>query len=208
MFIAIEGADGVGKTTQAAILAAEIRGTGREVLQIGFPSDSPAGRAARRLLHDSTAGEHGQSHVAVLIQSTITADRYSRVGEIIGCLRRGGIVIADRWTQSGEAYGVEDGLDLDWLTDMQFLLPRVDLNILLDLSAEEVRRRLIARGGNPDRYGDESFQRRVLVRYRNLWQMHSSLSTWLVVDAQWSAAQVSAEIRRLVQQRWQAQPDL
>ena len=54
-FIAFEGADGAGKTTQARLLAAHLRGLGREVVEVREPGGTQAGEHVRTLLLDSTA---------------------------------------------------------------------------------------------------------------------------------------------------------
>ena len=54
-FIAFEGADGAGKTTQARLLAAHLRALGREVVEVREPGGTEAGEDVRTLLLDSAA---------------------------------------------------------------------------------------------------------------------------------------------------------
>jgi dTMP kinase len=186
MFIVLEGPDFVGKTTQAALLADRLRGGHYDVLHLAFPSTSAFGAAARRCLkmpHDDTAFR------AVLTQACMTADRYTAAGGIQAHLKRGGIVVSDRWTPSGLIYGEVDGLDPEWLAVSQASLPVPDLQILLWAPFAT----LLARGQERivhDRYEDRVFARQVWEHYDRL----RADKAWFVVDADRTQDQISASI--------------
>ena len=205
MFVVIEGPDGSGKTTQAKRLADRLRGvTGREVLSIAIPSDSLVGQAARKCLKtglDWKALFADPQVPPILIQSTLLADCYGTVQQIRNCLRKGGIVVADRWAPSGEVYGVIDGVDHEWLTAAQDSLPVGDINFLLDLDVTCICDRL--KGKHVlDVYETESYQRRVVAGYRNLWAMFASkpggASAWRQINANRSESEVHEDLFRCV----------
>lgn len=200
MFIALEGADLSGKTEQAERLVARLRGTtGRDVMPLAFPSESPAGIEARKMLATDNS-PHDRSF-ATRLQLIFAGDRYSYIGQIQNHLRRGGIVVVDRWTASGEVYGVGDGLDLDWITALQVSLPKPDLNILLDVDIQIVTERLCSRPGKLECFENRDFQRGVIARYRNLWKMMSlqDPAYWVSINAAASPEIVHSEIFRHVQ---------
>jgi dTMP kinase len=203
MFIVLEGPDCSGKTTQATILTGRLRGNGADVLHLVFPSKSPAGVAARKLLQlDKLFAESVDSGLPkVLLQSAIITDRYSAAGSIQDCLRLGGIVIVDRWNESGFVYGGEDGLDLDWLAAAQFSLPEPDLRILLDIDVDTIMSRLQSRGAPTERYEQRGFQQRIITRYRNLWAAHRDTKDWRVMDGRMPATAVENAIYHLIVQR-------
>lgn len=195
MFIVLEGPDCVGKTTQAKLLAQRFRSCGREVLELAFPGKSPAGYAARACMRVG-ANWDGVSDdrllPAVLRQSAMIADRYGCIPQIRDCLCHGGIVIADRWTQSGEIYGPLEGVDLEWTKAAQGSLPAADLNILLELSLDRICARLRARGATRDMYEDRSFLRTIVELYHMTWaprefqkgvQPRGDYPMWRCVDA-------------------------
>ena len=52
VFVTVEGVEGAGKTTQVALLAERLRGSGREVLVVREPGGTPLAEEARRLVLD------------------------------------------------------------------------------------------------------------------------------------------------------------
>jgi thymidylate kinase len=118
------------------------------------------------------------------------ADQYSQVGQIQDCLRRGGIVVADRWTPSGQVYGTLEGLDRNWILDAQNSLPIADVHFLLDVDVDVICARLASRGSTRGIYEVEAFQQRVVSLYRTIWSTNAQGSgkrwtrnMWRRVDA-------------------------
>ena len=202
MFIALEGPDCSGKTEQIEWLVNRLRSiTGRDVLQLAFPSKSPAGAAVRKLLARLVFPPDDPRLLAMVVQSVFLADRYGFVGQIQDCVRRDGIVVVDRWIASGMIYGAEDGVDSDWIAAAQFALPKADLNILLDVDIEHLLPRLCSRKRSLERYENADFQRGIITRYRNLWKTMNleDPAYWVSVNAAASPEIVHSEIFRHVQ---------
>jgi dTMP kinase len=206
MFIALEGPDFCGKTSQAELLAGRLSAQGHDTLQLSFPSKSPAGVAARALLM-STQPFGPPEQRAVIIQACMLTDRYAMVPLIRRHIARGGIVVADRWTPSGVIYGTLDGLDSAWLEGLHQDLPQPDLNILLWTSFEELQTRAKIRGGfGKDRYENEPMLRAVHSAYDHMWVMKSRVSTaWTRVGAGQSKEKITkdllAQITRFLRMR-------
>ena len=193
MFIVIEGADGTGKTTQANMLIAHMRTMGLQVLPLVFPSNRPAGQAARHLLR--TKGQD-MTHKALITQAVMTSDRYDHVDLIRMHLRQGGCIVSVRWWQSGFVYGAVEGLDTTWLAAIHASLPAADLNILLDMPLDLMMQRISERAQAAERYETRAFQERVKQGYL----LHSKDNdSWPIIKVEdHTPEEVHALIRQLV----------
>jgi len=134
LFITFEGPDGSGKTTQARLLAARLRGQGHDVIYVREPGGTAIGDQIRQIVHDVRNVEM-QPRAELLLYSASRAQLVEQV--IRPHLARGGIVICDRYADSSLAYqGYGRGLDLDMVQRIQAfatggLTP--DLTFYLDL---------------------------------------------------------------------------
>ncbi|MDD5415304.1 MAG: dTMP kinase, partial [Smithellaceae bacterium] len=139
-FIAIEGIDGAGKSTQAALMASYFYKNGAKVCLTSEPSQFMLGGLIRaRLL-----GEWQSSPKC--LQLLFAADRAEHLEkEILPRLREGINVVSDRYFLSSIAYGAVD-CDFDWLAHVnsQFLMP--DLTVFLDIDAQTGAERIAANG--------------------------------------------------------------
>jgi dTMP kinase len=137
VFVVFEGGDGVGKSTQARLLAERLRALGREVVVTFEPGDSELGAVLRDLVLNPKWGDVAPRAEALIY----AADKAQHLHEVVlPALQRGAVVISDRYVDSMLAYqGAGRVLDADrveqvarWAT--QDLLP--DLTVLLDLDPE------------------------------------------------------------------------
>ena len=134
LFIAFEGGEGSGKSTQASRLADALSGRGYDVVLTFEPGATTLGRQIRQLLLDKSNTQMSPLTEAMLY----AADRAQHVGEVIRpALERGAVVITDRYVDSSLAYqGAGRSLEptevrrlSQWATDG--LVP--DLTVLLDI---------------------------------------------------------------------------
>jgi len=192
-FVVLEGGDGCGKSTQAAILVARLREAGREVVATREPGATPAGKAIRSLVLD--AGDLDPRTEALLI----AADRAEHVAGVVRpALERGAVVVSDRFVPSSLAYqGVARGLGVDavnrlsaWATGG--LVP--DLVVVLDVDPVAAAGR---RAGPEDRMEREPAEFRAVVNqaYRDL----AARFGWRLVDGAAPVEAVAEEIWKLVQ---------
>jgi dTMP kinase len=141
-FVVLEGGEGAGKTTQIDLLAGRVRAAGVPVTITREPGATPAGQRIRALLLDP-ASELTARTEALLY----AADRAQHVAEIIRpALRRGDMVISDRYVDSSLAYqGIARGLGVDRILEVSAwatsdLMP--DLTIYLDIDPAAAHQRL------------------------------------------------------------------
>jgi dTMP kinase len=141
--IALEGLDGVGKTTQARLLARHLTSLGLPVLLTREPTDGYYGQKIRQIL---VHGRQGLTPAAEL--DLFVADRREHVREVIRpALAAGNIVITDRYYFSSMAYQGALGLDpLEILRRHAQFAPQPHVTILLALDLAEVGGRLRQRG--------------------------------------------------------------
>jgi dTMP kinase len=196
MFISIEGADGVGKTTQAALLAEALGRQGYRVASFRDPGSTSLGEALRELLLRRAEIPLGPMAEMLLYM----AARAQLVEEAIRpALDQGAIVICDRYLLSNVVYqGYGCGLDVGRLWEIgQFitrgLLP--DLTIILDLPEELAADR---RGPAGDRVEsrDKEFHRRI--RNGFLAEAAKNPHNMVVVDSRVSAEAVHRTILNLI----------
>jgi dTMP kinase len=199
-FIAFEGGEGSGKSTQARRLAERLGG---RALLTFEPGDSTLGAEVRRLLLDSPDLDITDRAEALLM----AADRAQHVVEVIQpALETGRTVITDRFAGSSVAYqGYGRQLDASeveqlsrWATDG--LWP--DLVVLLEVSPVDAERRLSRAKDRVESAGD-AFHGRVHDGF--LVQAMADPDRWAIVDGTASEDEVAAAIWDIVSIRF---PDL
>ncbi|MEU9373534.1 dTMP kinase [Streptomyces sp. NPDC048255] len=192
-FIAMEGGDGAGKSTQVEALADWIRGKGHEVVVTREPGATPVGKRLRSILLDvSSAGLSNRAEALLY-----AADRAEHVDTVVRpALERGAVVISDRYIDSSVAYQGA-GRDLSpteiarisrWATDG--LVP--NLTVLLDVSPEAARERFTEA---PDRLESEPAEFHQRVRAGFLTLAASDPGRYLVVDAGQDPESVTTVVR-------------
>src|SRR4051794_36087075 len=180
LFIAFEGGEGVGKSTQIARAAAWLRSLGRDVLETREPGGTALGAELRRLVLDPDGQVTPRAEALIY-----AADRAQHVDSVIApALAAGAVVLTDRYVDSTLAYqGAGRGLDAKPVTDWATagLTPR--LTVLLDLDPVLGLARAGARGVRPDRLeaADLAFHQAVRDGFRSL--AAAEPQRYLVLDA-------------------------
>ncbi|MFJ6563852.1 dTMP kinase [Streptomyces sp. NPDC091412] len=197
-FIALEGGDGAGKSTQAEALADWIRAKGHEVVLTREPGATPVGKRLRSILLDVSS--QGLSHRAEAL--LYAADRAEHVDTVVRpALKRGAVVITDRYIDSSVAYQGA-GRDLSpteiarisrWATNG--LVPH--LTVLLDVSPETARERFTEA---PDRLESEPAEFHARVRSGFLALAAADPGRYLVVDAGQEPEAVTTVVRHRLDQ--------
>jgi dTMP kinase len=206
MFITLEGPEGSGKTSQLPILAEYLRQHGFDVLTTREPGGTSISEQIRTVLHNLENKEMNPRTEILLYQ----ASRAQLVDQVIKPhLKKGGIVLSDRYADSTLAYqGYGHQIDIETLRMLVTFATgglKPDLTILLDVDVETGLRRKELKGewNRLDAY-DLEFHQRVHQGYLQLVQAEPE--RWEVIDASHSPRKVQDELRRVVAKRLNIRP--
>jgi len=184
LFIAFEGGDGAGKSTQAARLSDALESRGLTVLRTREPGGTPIGEKLRSLVLD-----HGHGTIDARTEALMfAAARAAHAHQVIRpALAQGTVVITDRYVDSSVAYqgvgrglGAEGVLSLnEWATEG--LHPH--LTVLLDVDPAHGRQRRTAGDAAEDRLESEPDEFHSAIRHAFLDLAEAAPSSYLVLPA-------------------------
>jgi len=194
-FIAIEGVDGAGKTTQIKLLANYLKKRGEKVMCFSEPGGTPLGKKIRKLLLDKK-----NSDITPLAELFLfMASRAQLVEkEIIPALKKKAIIICDRYLFSSVAYqgwacglGIENVLEMGKVA-VNNLLP--DITIIIDMDPQKA----FKRGQQDDRIGGRgiSFYEKVREGYLLIAKKEPKIK---VINGTLSVDEVHKNVVRIVE---------
>lgn len=195
-FITLEGTEGVGKTTNLALISAAVAGAGHSVLTTREPGGTPLAEEIRELL--LAVREEPMAGTSELL--LMFAARAQHLATVIKpALASGQWVVCDRFTDATYAYqGGGRGLDQDVIESLENIVQdglQPDLTIYLDVSVEVATRRIAER--NHDRFEREQVEFFERVRAAYL-ERAASQPRIRVVDASVDLAEVQTSLRVLL----------
>ena len=193
-FIVLEGGEGSGKSTQAALLVERLRALGLAVTQTFEPGATARGAKIREMLLADDTSVDARAELLLMV-----ADRAQHVAEVIRpALDRGDWVVSDRFEPSTLAYqGVGRGLGVGQVGAVSEFARgdvKADLVVVLDVSEEEAAHRRPTPRDRMERAGDE-FHAKVRAAYREL----AADRGWRIVDGVGSADDVADRVWHVVQ---------
>ncbi|KQP70469.1 thymidylate kinase [Microbacterium sp. Leaf288] len=199
LFVTFEGGDGVGKTTQAALLDAWLTSVGRTVVRTREPGGTEVGVLIRDIVL------HHRGEVAPRAEALLyAADRAHHIETLVRpALERGEVVIQDRYLDSSVAYqGAGRVLGRDEVRELSLwatggLLP--DVTVLLDLDPASARERLDADDKPFDRLESEKEHFHARVREEFLSLAAAEPDRFLVLDAALPPDELAAAVRARVE---------
>lgn len=174
LFVALEGIDGAGTSTQAHRLSQCLRDEGRAVHLTREPSDGPVGALIRQVLRGRivAAGSSGHPLGWETMALLFAADRIDHLkAEIEPNLSDGVDVVTDRYYHSSIVYQAEtSGLDdtWQWIRDLNARARTPDLTIILDVDGAVAAKRRSMRASSREIYDDADLQSRIAAFYRRL----------------------------------------
>jgi len=167
LFIAFEGLDGAGSTTQAYLLEKYLKQKNK-VLLTKEPTQNIIGGIIRAVLK----GDLKLS--SQTLQLLFAADRANHLEkEILPALKKGFIVISDRYLFSSVAYGASAGLDREWLLKINEKFRMPDITIFLDVKPETCIKRISESRFNFELFEQEEKLRKVREEYLALAEKFS-----------------------------------
>ena len=135
--IVIEGADGVGRSTQVSLLKPWLESNGHAVLDTGMTRSALAGKGIKQAKTGNTLGPISLT----LFYATDFADRLEN--QMIPALRAGFIVLTDRYIYSLIARAIVRGMDAEWIKAVYGLALKPDAVFYLRTSVEDLTPRVL-----------------------------------------------------------------
>ena len=136
--IVIEGADGVGRSTQVSLLKPWLESNGHAVLDTGMTRSALAGKGIKQAKAGITLGPVSLT----LFYATDFADRLEN--QMIPALRAGFIVLTDRYIYSLMARAIVRGLDRDWIKSFYGLALKPDAIFYMQTSISDLIPRVLS----------------------------------------------------------------
>ena len=199
-FITLEGPEGAGKSTQAAMLISKLESRGLEVVYTREPGGTRLGEAIRGILQFDAAGESPCPESEVLLFEASRAQLVRRL--ILPSLDRGAWVVCDRYADSTTAYqGFGRAFPVEMMETLnQFAIgPAVpDMTLLFDINVSLGLQRCAKRQhGQPaplDRIESETLEFHERVRQGYLALARRYPSRFRLIDAMRDVSSVSSDV--------------
>ncbi len=202
MFIVLEGIDGAGTTTQAAMLSDWFQDKSIPSRLTFEPSEGGIGKLIREYLAGrAEAPDEGLHYHSLAL--LFAADRLDHLARVVEPgLSAGECVISDRYLLSSLVYQSLH-CDLDWVGAINSEARPADLTILIDLPVEEAMQRLAKRdqAKGPEIYEVKSLQEKIRRGYLKMAGERFSDGEIALIDGTGSARKVHDMIVRRVAPR-------
>jgi dTMP kinase len=187
VFICVEGLDGCGKTTQAKLLVRRLRRS-YDAIYTAEPSCGEIGRFIKK--HCLHSDKRSSGVVEALL---FAADRCEHVENIVlPALKKGRIVVSDRYVYSSSAYQGATGLSLEWIEKINEHAIHPDLAFFIDAKPETVVQRLKPRKSVMENLETQRKVREVYVKFVERGEL-------VRVDGNKSKREVARDIAAVVQ---------
>ncbi|HET7642080.1 MAG TPA: dTMP kinase [Nitrososphaeraceae archaeon] len=187
--IVLEGIDKAGKGTQCKLLQNNILKTGLNCKILDFPDYSTnIGKEVRSFLDLKRSYSKEVQHML------LSANRWEKKGEIEKMLQDGTIIIMDRYYQSNLVYGLSNGLDLNWLLNLDKGLPKEDLVIVLEIDPKTSYNRV--------NYNRDLFEKNLefLSHVKQNYQKLSKLYKWKIINGEETKEKIHIKISKIVKE--------
>ena len=188
--IVLEGIDKAGKGTQCKLLQNDIMKAGFNCKIIDFPDYStPIGKEIRLFL------DGRRSYSSEVQHMLLSVNRWEKKEEIEKMLQNGTIIIMDRYYQSNIVYGLSNGLDLNWLINLDKGLPKEDIVIILEIDPATSYKRV---NRNRDLFEKNlEFLSNVKQNYQKLSQVYN----WKIVNGEETVDKIHMKTSSLVKKK-------
>lgn len=190
-FIAFEGLDGSGQTTQANLLKEYLIKNGSEVILTKEPTESSeAGKEIKKVL------EKEKIISLIKLQILFAEDReWHQKNRVEPALRKEKIVITDRSQFSSFAFGAASGVDLNYLFSLNEKFIEPDVVILLKVSPKICLGRIQKRGEKETLFEKEKQLKKVWKVYEKLAKKFKNI---VMVNGEKSIEEIHEEIKKII----------
>lgn len=196
LFVIESGSDGSGKATQTNLLYEHLKKDGYNVKKVEFPNYNSESSSLVKMYLRGDFGNKADDIDAYIASTFFAVDRYaSYKTEWEDFYKRGGIVIADRYTTSNmvhQASKMNSNKDkdnfLEWLDNLEFglyKLPRPEAVFFLDVPVEITEKLIESRKNkftNEDKKDIHESDREYLIRTYENSKYVAKKYTWNIVS--------------------------
>lgn len=199
LFIALEGIDGSGKSTQTKLLTDQLTSQGHKVYSTFEPTDNQIGKLIRNILKGNAKADHR------IIAGLFVADRLDHLLNeeygIVKKLEAGFTVITDRYCFSSYAYQGAH-MNIDWVIQanaMSAEILRPDINIFIDVDPEISMQRLHSNRDTIELFETLDNLKLVRAKYMEAFEKLRSVENIFIVDGNRSPELIAHDIWNEVQ---------
>ena len=185
--IVVEGTDKAGKGTQSRLLINALKIYGVRCAKMDFPDyTTPIGQEIRAFL------DGRRNYTMEVKHMLLSANRWEKKNEIERMIKKGTIIIMNRYYQSNIVYGVSHDLGLKWLLNLDKGLPKEDLAIVLEVNPNISYQRV---PGDRDTF---EMDQKLLMKVHKNYRILAKQFNWKIIDGDRDSEQVHNEIMNIV----------
>jgi dTMP kinase len=181
-FIAIEGIDGSGKSSQAKLIAERLKSEGYKVYATFEPTDGYIGSIIRSILKGQRKADHRT------IAGLFLADRLDHLLNedygVVNKLKEGYTVVSDRYYFSSYAYHGTH-MDMDWVIAANAMCAQIlkpNVNIFIDVPPEVCMQRISANRGHVELFETLESLKNVREKYFEAFEKLKDQEHILIID--------------------------
>lgn len=194
LFIAIEGIDGSGKSSQVKLLAEKLERAGHNVYNTFEPTDGFIGTTVRNILKGSIKADNRT--IAALFLADRLDHLLNEANGLVKKLSEGYTVITDRYYFSSYAYHGTH-MDMDWVIETNKMCAQIlrpDINIFIDVPPEVSMQRINANRNTIELYETLDNLRNVREKYLEAFEKLKQEENILIIDGNRSIEAIAADI--------------
>ena len=199
LFIAVEGTDGSGKSSQVKLLAKKLESAGYKVYTTFEPTDGIIGSMVRNILKGSIKADNRT--IAALFLADRLDHLLNETNGLVKKLNEGYTVITDRYYFSSYAYHGTH-MDIDWVIESNTICSRVlrpDINIFIDVPPEICMQRINENRGSTELYETLDNLNRVREKYFEAFEKLKQEENIVLIDGNRSFEAISTDIWKEVE---------
>ena len=185
--IVIEGLDKAGKRTQSRLLIDDLKLLGKICVIMDFPDYSTHIGAEIKAFLDGK-----RDYPTELTHILLSANRWEKKKEIESMMDNGTVLILNRYYQSNLVYGMSNGLNINWLLNLDKGLPKEDLVIVLEVNPKTSYQRAVEHLDVFEK--DQKLLADVHKNYRKLARQFK----WKIINGERNKDEVHQDIMKLV----------
>lgn len=193
-FIAFEGIDGSGKSTQVALLAERLKQEGISCYQTMEPTDSLIGSLIHQIMIGRVEADNR------VIAGLFVADRLdhllNKVDGIVSKIDAGTTVITDRYCFSSYAYQAVD-MPMEWVikaNEQSCEILRPTVTIFIDISPDIAMERITKNRSHQELFEKKSRLEQVRANYMQAFRLMEEEENVVIIDGNQSPEKIAEEV--------------